>query len=154
LSIETMRRITFLITLCLTLMTSATFAQEKPKDGYFTTKDGVKIHYLIQGEGTPVILIHGYTGSAYGNWFRNGIGQALAKNHMVVAIDCRNHGLSDKPDGPTGRGKAEDVIEMMDQLKIQKAHFHGYSMGGAIVGRLLALIPERMITAGFGGSGL
>ena len=54
-------------------------AQEKPKDGYFTTKDGVKIHYLIQGQGTPVILIHGYTGSAYGNWFRNGVAQALVK---------------------------------------------------------------------------
>jgi pimeloyl-ACP methyl ester carboxylesterase len=62
--------------------------------------------------------------------------------------------LSDKPDGPTGRGKAEDVIEMIDHLKIQKARFHGYSMGGAIVGRLLAMIPERMITASFGGSGL
>lgn len=149
-----MRRITFLIVLWLMMITGAAFAQEKPKDGYFTTKDGVKIHYLIQGQGTPVILIHGYTGSAYGNWFRNGVAQALVKNHLVVAIDCRNHGLSDKPDGPTGRGKAEDVIEMMDHLKIQKAHFHGYSMGGAIVGRLLALIPDRMITAGFGGSGI
>lgn len=149
-----MRRITLLVTLCLAMTADVAFAQEKPKDGYFTTKDGVKIHYLIQGEGAPVILIHGYTGSAYGNWFRNGVGQALAKNHMVVAIDCRNHGLSDKPDGPTGRGKAEDVIEMMDHLKIQKAHFHGYSMGGAIAGRLLAMIPERMITASFGGSGL
>jgi len=136
------------------MMASTTFAQEKPKDGYFTTKDGIKIHYLIQGQGTPVILVHGYTGSAYGNWFRNGVAQALVKNHMVVAIDCRNHGLSDKPDGPTGRGKADDVIEMMDHLKIQKAHFHGYSMGGAIVGRLLSMIPDRMITASFGGSGL
>jgi pimeloyl-ACP methyl ester carboxylesterase len=151
-----MRRITPLITLSLALMavTGAAFAQDKPKDGYFTTKDGVKIHYLIQGQGTPVILIHGYTGSAYGNWFRNGVAQELVKNHLVVAIDCRNHGLSDKPDGPTGRGKAEDVIEMLDHLKIQRAHFHGYSMGGAIVGRLLALIPERMISAGFGGSGI
>ena len=149
-----MRRITLYFVLCLTMMASTTFAQEKPKDGYFTTKDGIKIHYLIQGQGTPVILIHGYTGSAYGNWFRNGVAQALVKNHKVVAIDCRNHGLSDKPDGPTGRGKADDVIEMMDHLKIQKAHFHGYSMGGAIVGRLLALIPDRMITASFGGSGL
>jgi len=136
------------------MVSVAAHAQEKPKDGYFTTKDGVKIHYLIQGKGTPVVLIHGYTGSAYGNWFRNGVAQALVKNHQVVAIDCRNHGLSDKPDGPTGFGKAEDVIEMIDHLRIQRAHFHGYSMGGAIVGRLLGMIPERMITASFGGSGI
>jgi pimeloyl-ACP methyl ester carboxylesterase len=148
----TKRSILF-IALVLLLTTSATFAQSKAKDGYFMTSDKVKIHYIVQGKGTPVILIHGYTGSAQGNWFANGIAEALAKNHMVVAIDCRNHGKSDKPQ-INGPGKAEDVIEMMDHLKIQKAHFHGYSMGGAIVGRLLALIPERMITAGFGGSGI
>ncbi len=143
----------FSIAFSLTLLTGAVFAQEKPEHKYFTTSDGVKIHYMIMGKGTPVILIHGYTGSAEGNWFRNGIAQALAKTNMVIAIDCRNHGRSDKPE-PRGRGKAEDVIEMMDHLKIQNAHFHGYSMGGAIVGRLMALIPERFITAGFGGSGI
>jgi len=148
----TQRNILF-IALVLLLTANASFAQSKAKDGYFMTSDKVKIHYMIQGKGTPVILIHGYTGSAQGNWFANGIAEALAKNHMVVAIDCRNHGKSDKPQ-INGPGKAEDVIEMMDHLKIQKAHFHGYSMGGAIVGRLLGLIPERMITAGFGGSGI
>ncbi len=141
------------IALCLLMTAGAAFAQDKPRDGYFTTKDNVKIHYIVQGKGTPVILIHGYTGSAQGNWFSNGVAEALVKNYLVVAIDRRNHGKSDKP-VPNGPGKAEDVIEMMDHLKIQKAHFHGYSMGGGIVGRLLALIPERMITASFGGSGI
>ena len=42
----------------------------------------------------------------------------------------------------------------MDHLKIQKAHIHGYSMGGGITGQLLGMIPDRFITAGFGGSGL
>jgi pimeloyl-ACP methyl ester carboxylesterase len=46
------------------------------------------------------------------------------------------------------------VIEMMDHLKIPRSHFHGYSMGGGIVARLMALVPERFITAGFGGSGV
>jgi len=135
------------------LLTSATFAQPKPKEDYFTASDGVKIHYYVVGKGSPVILIHGYTGSAFGNWFNNGIAMALARNHKVVALDCRNHGKSDKP-VPNGPGRAEDVIELMDHLKIQKAHFHGYSMGGAIVGRLLALIPDRILAAGFGGSGI
>jgi pimeloyl-ACP methyl ester carboxylesterase len=146
------RRNIYLTAFCL-LIASASFAQDKPKEAYFTASDGVKIHYLVQGKGTPVILIHGYTGTAQGNWFNNGIAQALAKNHMVVALDCRNHGKSDKPQ-PHGPGRAEDVIELMDHLRIQKAHFHGYSMGGGIVARLMALIPERFITAGFGGSGV
>src|SRR5262245_23384535 len=132
---------------------SAQDKSDKPSSSYFNTSDKVKIHYLVQGKGPPVILIHGYTGSAEGNWFRNGIAQALAKNHLVVAIDCRNHGKSDKPE-PGGPGRAEDVIELMDHLKIKQAHFHGYSMGGGIVARLMEKVPDRFLTAGFGGSGI
>lgn len=135
------------------LATSGLFAQEKPTSNYFTTKDGIKIHYLVQGTGTPVILIHGYTSSAEGNWGRNGIMEALAKNHKVVALDCRNHGKSDKPQ-PGARGRPEDVIELLEHLKIEKAHFHGYSMGGSIMSHLMARIPEKFITASFGGSGV
>jgi pimeloyl-ACP methyl ester carboxylesterase len=98
-------------------------------------------------------LIHGYTGSAEGNWFANGIAQALATNHRVVAIDCRNHGQSDKPQ-KGGMGRAKDVIELMNHLDIARAHIHGYSMGGMITSRLLGFIPERIITATFGGSGV
>jgi len=128
-------------------------ANGEMKEGDMTASDGVKIHYYVKGKGTAVILIHGYTGSAAGNWIANGNFDALAKSHMVVALDCRNHGKSDKPQ-INGPGKAEDVVELMDHLKIKKAHFHGYSMGGGIVGRLLAMIPDRMITASFGGSGI
>ena len=146
------RRNILSIAFCL-LTAGAVFAQNKPEHKYFKTSDGVKIHFMVKGKGTPVILIHGYTGSAEGNWFSNGIADALAVNHMVIAIDCRNHGLSDKPQ-PMGPGKAEDVVELMDHLKIQRAHIHGYSMGGGIVGSLLGMIPDRFITAGFGGSGM
>ena len=61
----------------------------EPTHGYFVASDGLKIHYLTLGRGVPVVLIHGYTGSAEGNWFRNGIAAALAKNQSVVALDCR-----------------------------------------------------------------
>jgi pimeloyl-ACP methyl ester carboxylesterase len=71
----------------------------------------------------------------------------------VVALDNRNHGLSDKPE-PYGNGRAEDVIDLMDALKIDKAHIHGYSMGGSITARLMSIAPERFITAIFGGSGI
>jgi pimeloyl-ACP methyl ester carboxylesterase len=135
-------------------------AGAEPRDGYFVASDGVKIHYLEAGDpkavGAPVILIHGYTGTARGNWFLNGIADALAARHRVVAIDCRGHGRSDKPHDPNKYGPrmAEDVIELMDHLKIDKAHVHGYSMGGAITAQLLAKHPERFLTATFGGSGV
>jgi pimeloyl-ACP methyl ester carboxylesterase len=127
---------------------------EEPKNDYFTTSDGVKIHYITMGDhGTWVVLIHGFSDSAQRMFFTTGIAPALAKNHRVVAIDNRNHGLSDKPN-PNGPGRAEDTIELMDHLKIAKAHIHGYSMGGSFTGALLATHPERFITAIFGGSGI
>ncbi|HKY04439.1 MAG TPA: hypothetical protein VJQ56_06100, partial [Blastocatellia bacterium] len=82
-----MRRSIITMATCLMLMAGAAFAKDGPSHNYFTTSDGVKIHYMVYGKGTPVILIHGYTGTAEGNWFTNGIAQALARNHMVVAID-------------------------------------------------------------------
>jgi pimeloyl-ACP methyl ester carboxylesterase len=150
-----MQRIASLVTLTA-LSAAAVLAASAgpPSHDFFTTSDGIKIHYMQLGNsGSHVILIHGYTGSAEGNWFRNGIAELLAANHRVVALDCRNHGRSDKP-VPNGPGRAEDVIELMDHLKIQKAHIHGYSMGGGITGQLLASHPERFITAAFGGSGV
>ena len=127
---------------------------DQPKEDFFTTSDGIKIHYLTLGtKGSWVVLIHGYTGNAEHNWFSNGIAPALARNHRVVALDNRNHGKSDKPQ-LNGPGKASDTIELMDHLKIAKAHIGGYSMGGGITGQLLATNPERFITAHFGGSGI
>ena len=103
--------------------------------------------------GLWVVLVHGYSDSAQRMWFNTGIAPEIAKRHRVVAIDNRNHGQSDKPQ-PGGSGGAADVVELMDHLKIPRAHIHGYSMGGGIVGQLLGMIPERFITAGFGGSGM
>jgi len=155
------------LVLALALGSVAVVAQQPPttapttppvmvgqKDGFFTTTDGIKIHYLTHGtSGSWVVLVHGYSDSAQRMWFNTGIAPEIAKQHRVVAIDNRNHGQSDKP-VPGGSGRAQDVVELMDHLKIERAHIHGYSIGGGIVGSLLGMIPERFITAGFGGSGM
>ena len=67
------------------------------------------------------------------------VAEALVKNHHVVAIDVRGHGTSDKPKDAAMYGDRiwKDVLELMDHLKIEKAHIHGYSMGGAITTQLL-----------------
>lgn len=122
-------------------------------EGYFTVRDGTRLHYVHAGEGVPVILIHGARGSAIGNWFSNGIAPRLAQTNKVYAIDMRGHGLS----GGTRHGHlhmAQDVLEFMDQMGIQKAHVAGYSMGGGVMLQMLAKAPERFITACFQGSGV
>jgi pimeloyl-ACP methyl ester carboxylesterase len=136
------------------LIATSGFAQQAFSEDYFTMSDGVKIHYLTAGtSGSWVVLIHGYSDNAERMWFRTGIAPALVKHHRIVAIDNRNHGKSDKPQ-PGGSGNPKDVIELMDHLHIDRAHIHGYSMGGGMTGQLLAMIPDRFITAGFGGSGI
>jgi pimeloyl-ACP methyl ester carboxylesterase len=138
------------------LLSGVLRAGEQPGHEYMTTSDGVKIHYMVQGQASPVVLIHGFGANADWNWFSNGIAEALAKKHRVIAIDCRGHGRSDRPHEPEKYGDRlwKDVIELMDHLGIQRAHVHGYSMGGTIIGELLARHPERFITASFGGSGI
>jgi pimeloyl-ACP methyl ester carboxylesterase len=149
-----LRQLQRLLLLACVVSFASIAGAEEAKHNYFTAKDGIKIHYMTLGsKGSPVILHHGYTGSAEGNWLRNGVAQALARNHRVIAIDARNHGRSDKPT-PQGPGIPQDVIELMDHLKLQRVHLHGYSMGGGITARILASHPERLITASFGGSGI
>ena len=150
-----MRSLTAAVALTAAVFASPLAAQA-PKSLFFTAADGTKIHYLeIAGKGSPVILIHGYTANAEGKWVKSNIAQTLAKNHRVIAIDARGHGKSDKPHDPAkyGPAMAKDVIELMDHLKIPKAHIHGYSMGGAILTQILARHQDRVITAIYGGSG-
>jgi len=135
---STSHRMSTLAFAAAALMALPILKGEDPKHDYFTTSDGVKIHYITMGDhGSWVVLIHGFSDSAQRMFFSTGIAPALAKNHRVVAIDNRNHGMSDKPQ-LNGPGRALDTIELMDHLKIEKAHIGGYSMGGAFTGSLLA----------------
>lgn len=123
-------------------------------DHTFTTTTGVKLHYIEQGQGTPVILIHGLTSSAVGNWFNTGVGQRLAKTNRVIALDMRGHGDTGAVPADAKGDMIGDVVELMNFLKIEKAHIGGYSMGGATTAGLLKRAPERFITASLMGIGV
>jgi pimeloyl-ACP methyl ester carboxylesterase len=133
---------------------AAAKAAEKPAVASFDAK-GVKIRYVVQGAGEPVVLIHGLHASAFINWQAPGIFDALAKEHRVVALDLPGHGGSDKPDDEAAYGvqMVEDVILLLDHLKIEKAHIVGYSLGGMIALKLVALHPDRVRSVVLGGMG-
>lgn len=99
---------------------------------------GVKISYFIEGKGTPVVLLHGLYSSAKINWELPGITALLSKDFQVISLDMRGHGASDKPTGADDYGveMVEDVVRLMDHLKIKKAHIVGYSMGGIVAVKL------------------
>lgn len=117
--------------------------------------NGVPIHYSIAGKGEPVVLIHGLSANARVNWELPGTTETLAKHYEVISLDCRGHGKSGKPQSEDQYGlqMVEDVVRLMDHLHIAKAHVVGYSMGGMIVLKMLALHPDRVSTAILGGMG-
>jgi pimeloyl-ACP methyl ester carboxylesterase len=115
----------------------------------------VKIHYTVQGSGSPVLLIHGLHSSGMMNWTLPGTTALVAKNHQVIVMDLRGHGASDKPEDEKFYGVAmvEDVIALMDHLGIKHAHFVGYSMGGMIALKAAVLHPDRVDALLLGGMG-
>jgi non-heme chloroperoxidase len=129
-------------------------AADAPSQQAFQAK-GVKISYIVAGKGEPVVLIHGLMSSAFINWQLPGIFDTLAKDYQVIALDMPGHGASDKTEKEEAYGEqlAEDVVLLLDHLKIKKAHLVGYSMGGMITGKLLVNHPDRVLSATVGGMG-
>jgi pimeloyl-ACP methyl ester carboxylesterase len=115
----------------------------------------VKVHYLIEGNGEPVVLIHGLYSSARVNWQLPGTLAALAQAHRVVALDLPGFGQSKKivDDEAYGLGWVEDVTLLLDRLNIRKAHIVGYSMGGIVALKFIAQHPDRVISGTLGGMG-
>jgi pimeloyl-ACP methyl ester carboxylesterase len=98
--------------------------------------NGIKIHYAIYGQGSPVIFLHG--GLANTDYWGNQV-PAVAAHHTVILIDSRGHGRSTRDERPYGYDlMADDVVAVLDALKIQKADVVGWSDGG-ILGIDLAL---------------
>jgi pimeloyl-ACP methyl ester carboxylesterase len=101
------------------------------------------------------VLIHGFAASAQLNWGMPGIIDALAKNYHVIALDNRGHGKSGKPHEAEkyGINMVDDVVRLLDHLKIDEAHIVGYSMGGFITTKLITSHPERISSAVIGAAG-
>ena len=123
------------------------------QDSFFDS-NGVRIRYVEQGSGQPVVLVHGFSSTVETGWINTGVFSNLAKDYRVIALDLRGRGKSDKPTDAKAYGAevALDVVRLLDHLKIPRAHIVGYSMGANIVAKLLTTNPDRFITATLGGS--
>lgn len=110
---------------------------------YAQTRDGLRIRYEIRGQGEPLALIMGFSGS--GRCWGEPFLQAMERNFRVVVVDNRGTGESDKPDRPWTLGDmAADIVAVLDHAKIARAHIYGISMGGMIAQELALAYPERV----------
>ena len=123
----------------------------------FFSSDGVEIAYAVEGEGNPILLIHGFASNMQTNWGRPGWIKLLTRNgFQVIAFDNRGHGASEKlydPEAYTGPIMAEDARRLLDHLGIERADVLGYSMGARIAAFLGLQHPERVRSAVFAGLG-
>lgn len=121
---------------------------------HFFSSNGVQIRYIDKGAGTAVLLIHGFSSNLDAAWVSSGVFENLAGDHRVIALDLRGHGKSGKPHDPKAYGDElpQDVIRLLDHLKIQHANIVGHSMGGAVALKLLTTNPDRLLSATLAGS--
>jgi pimeloyl-ACP methyl ester carboxylesterase len=111
---------------------------------YVKTDDRVKIYYEEHGMGTPLVLAYGIGGNT-DMWDVNV--PALSAQHRLILWEPRGHGRSDSPENPAKysfRRWVLDLRDLLDSLKIRKAHVGGLSLGGGIATRFTLLYPSRV----------
>jgi pimeloyl-ACP methyl ester carboxylesterase len=100
----------------------------------YAMNQNVRIHYELEGQGPPLVLQHGASGSLK-DWYDLGYVKELGKDYKLILVDARGYGMSDKPLGAAAyRAEviAGDYAAILKDLKIEKANYFGYSMGAGI----------------------
>lgn len=102
----------------------------------------IKINYEVEGEGEPLVLIHGLSGSTI-EWFFQI--PELSKHYKVIAYDIRGHGQTDKPKQEYSiKLFADDLKGLLDKLGVERAHIIGHSMGGMVAQQFALDYPDKV----------
>ena len=108
-------------------------------------RTGVTLNYEVSGEGEPLLLVMGTSGSIplWGE-----IVPRLAERYRVIAFDNRGLGGSERGGGPiTAASMAEDAAALLEALEVPRAHAMGWSLGSAVVQELAVAHPEQVASA-------
>jgi pimeloyl-ACP methyl ester carboxylesterase len=118
----------------------------------------VEIAFIEEGQGDPIVLVHGFASTKNVNWVYPAWVSELRKDgRRVIALDNRGHGESAKLYEPASysiAAMASDVTGLMDHLDIGSADIMGYSLGGRIAAHIALASPQRVRSAIFGGIGM
>lgn len=110
--------------------------------------DGITLDFSDEGEGDPVVLIHGFASNRAVNWVNTSWTTTLTRaGHRAIAIDNRGHGRSEKlhePERYQTSAMAADAIALLDHLGLERAVLMGYSMGARISAFAAKAAPERI----------
>lgn len=110
----------------------------------FVERDGIRYHIRIAGQGSPLMLLHGFTGSSQ-SW--EYVSPTLSRTHTVIRPDLLGHGKTTSPKA-ADRYKitlaAADIVAILDSLDIEHTALHGYSMGGRLALYVALNYPSRI----------
>jgi pimeloyl-ACP methyl ester carboxylesterase len=120
---------------------------------YITCDDGVRLYYEEAGSGSPILFVHEYAGDwrAWEPQMR-----FFTRRHRCITYSFRGYTPSDVPGDPAKYGQdrvVDDMRDMLDGLKIDKAHVVGLSMGGFAVAHFARRYPDRALSACICGCG-
>lgn len=104
----------------------------------------LRLHVEVRGDGSPVLLLHGFSGSAR-SW--EALAPELSDRLRPIAVDLIGHGRSDapaRPDRYRPEQAVRDLAALLDALGVARAHVVGYSLGGRLALRLAIDAPERV----------
>ena len=115
---------------------------QTPPQGHFAAVNGIQMYYEMYGEGTPLVLLHWYTGT--GHVWEPFIAE-LAQHFQLIIPDMRGHGRSSNPSKQfTHRQVAHDMYALLDELHIERCKCMGVSSGAEILLHMATQQPTRV----------
>lgn len=114
----------------------------EPADATFAKVEGARVHYVDEGKGPAVVLVHGFA-SSLATW--DGVRESLRGDHRVLSLDLKGFGWTDRPPGDySPLTQARLVFALMDARGIKKAAVVGHSWGSSVVLAMALEQPERV----------
>jgi (E)-2-((N-methylformamido)methylene)succinate hydrolase len=110
-------------------------------EGFASRTGGPRIHYVVDGQGYPVTLVHG-VGADLQSW--DDVAARLTPHFKIVRMDLRGHGKSGRIADCTLDDLADDVRVVWDELGIRRSHLAGFSLGGLIAQSLALSDADRI----------
>lgn len=121
-------------------------SEPKLEQGYFRTRDGIRLYYSVEGprNATPLIFCYGLVCSKLQWKYQM---EHFKKTHRVYYMDYRGHGMSARPEDAstvTIEMCARDILDFLNELKIPTATVLGHSLGVNIILDLFRIAPDRV----------
>jgi pimeloyl-ACP methyl ester carboxylesterase len=135
------QKLALLLIATLLVGPAVALAQQPQIESRFAQANGVRLHYLVVGQGEPVLLLHGFGQSSH-MW--RPLMRELARNHTVIAADLRGSGQSDAKDDYTKSSLARDVHALMNGLGHNKVSIVGHDIGLMVAYAYAAQFPGEV----------